>query len=320
MKTAPSITRNRGTTVHLDSVEEAIQIGADWFHKFVARLESQTGKVTVGKFKRDGEDEGKGKTMNAATFAAKWKRNLPRWEACVEAITKGDPKTKQEIAGMVELLRDLAIEIQPTLAQSHRGYQRAEDGVTAAPELVAAGEEQCCFKRKRAGDDIGARRGEGAYRIVINTDVAWWGRPTDNAALMGALVVLLQSCGPVEIWIQQGWLGSDPCDGVTLFKLDFNGAFDPTLLAFWLGHHDKDSCFSRYVNLGVGRQNTSTSTTAEMEADLYMRGDWMTLCGIKAETLEQMSHTERLDVMAKWAADTAMQILHPPGDELVIEA
>jgi hypothetical protein len=174
--------------------------------------------------------------------------------------------------------------------------------------LLAAGEERCCIQRKDEGEAVKGGEGGGAYRLIINTDVSWWGQPNDNAAMVGALAVILQQFRPVEIWIQQGWLGCHEWDGITLFKLDFTGAFDPTALAFWIGHGDKDSVFSYFINMELGRENTSTSTIAEIPADLMLRGDWMTVYGINQDAFLNMMHTEKMDLMARWIADTAMQI------------
>jgi hypothetical protein len=323
MKTFPSPTANGGQTIILDTVQDAIQHGATWLDNLIASYEERGDqKISVTKVKRDGP-AGASKTMNSSTFAAKWKEGRERFRECCTAIVSGDPALKAEITGTLEALRDAAVEIAPMLAVGYRGYQRSEDGFTAAPELVAAGEENPCFQRKPGSDEITKRSGDGAYRIVVNTDVAWWGKPADNAAVMGALVTLLQQFGPVEIWIQQGWLGSPgehaAGDGVTLFKLDFTGSFDATQLAFWLGHKYKDTIFSHIVNRGLGRQNTHTSTTSEIPCDLYLRGDWMTLHHVTASALAAMTHIERIDTMAQWIAKTAMQIIHPDNPETTIQ-
>lgn len=137
----------------------------------------------------------------------------------------------------------------------------------------------------------------------------WLGKPDDNAAAMGALVILLQSRGPVEIWIQQGWMGGAPEDGVTLFKLDFNGAFDPSALAFWLGHPDKDTNFAFIISRGLGRHNMKISTTAEIPCDLYMCGDWMQRAGIHGEKFASILVGAQHALMAKWIAETAVKLL-----------
>ncbi len=302
MKTHRSNTANGGQTVILDTAADAIKSALDYLEGRIAHWESQPPgtKVRVAHRNREGT-----KTIKkaASTFAKELQESLEDYNKCADAIIKGDSRTKSRIAEMVPILRDLAIEIEPSLAVSYHGYRRALDGIHAAPELIAAGEELCCFERRRSGEDIMQRSGDGAYRIIINTDVKWMGNPAENAAMMGALVVLLQGFGPVEIWIQQGWLGKKPRDGVTLFKLDFNGAFDPTALAFWLGHPQKDATFSFWVGVALGRESNGLSHVAEMECDLYLHGHMPT-------DISRGTNSEKFGHMAKWIADTAMQIVH----------
>jgi hypothetical protein len=310
MKSFKSQTINGGKTIILDHLDEAIQTGREKVAAIVARYAhiDPKAKINVGSFNRDKETRKEVK-MNMETYLKKWKATQQNYATCEEAITKGDPAAKERISRMVEDLHDLSLDLAPSLKANYAGFQRSEDGFSVNPELLAAGEEQCCIKRKEGGENIKQGTGDGAYRIIINTDVAWWGNPEDNAALMGALVVMLQQFKPVQVWIQQGWLGEHPGDGVTLFKLDYSGAFDPTALTFWCGHQFKDGVFSYLVNLGLGRENNKTSVPAEIEADLYLRGDWMSLMGIKESNFVNMLHTDKMDIMAKWIADTAVKIV-----------
>lgn len=309
MRQYPSRTPNRGTTIILDSLDQAIKIGRDKAEEFIKHFESLgKAKLKANYVKRDG-DEVKTKSINAEALTEQWKRSLDRFDQCVQAIVKGDASQKEAISRMVEDLHDLALDLQPSLKANYAGFNRSDDGISVSPELLAAGEELCCFKRKEGAEAVKQGSGEGAYRIIINTDVSWWGSASDNAAVMGALIILLQQFKPVELWIQQGWLGSDGADGVTLFKLDFTGSFDPTQLAFWIGHHDKDACFSYIISRGLGRIGSGTATIAEIEADLYLRGDWLKLAGIEEDTFLNLLHTEKVDRMAKWISDTAMRLV-----------
>ena len=112
----------------------------------------------------------------------------------------------------------------------------------------------------------------------------------------------------MELWIQQGWLGKENGDGVTLFKLDFSQGFQPTQLAFWCGHKLKDTSFSFEINMGLGRNSGGSTKSAEIPADLFLRGDWMKVYGVNKD-FHKLLHTEKVDIMAKWIAETAMQIL-----------
>lgn len=326
MKKYPSQTTNGGTTIILDNLQAAVRLGQTEVDELVSSWSKRDpkDKVKVRRIERDRDVASavahKGTTMNASTLLESYKRWQKNYTDCGVAITKGDPELDQAISEMAEELHDLALDLAPSLRANYAGFQRSDDGVTASPELLAAGEEMCCFRRKEGSDGVKQGAGEGAYRIIINTDVSWWGQPTDNAALIGALVVLLQQFKPVEVWIQQGWLrGGSGDDGVTLFKLDFTGAFDPTALAFWAGHPGKDQTFSYAINCALGRQGSGTSTVAEIPCDLYLRGDWLKLLGIEQHKLCSMLHTDKLDLFSKWIADTACKIVftEAPKQELI---
>jgi len=319
MKTYQSPTSNGGKTYILDDLTEAIDVGKaailTQLEKYQTQLDMDPDlKIKVTQFNRD---NGKTKTVvkNLATFVKDVKTKVVSYNECVEAITKGDQKQREAINQLSEQLRDMALDLQPTLSSTHQGWTHAEEGIDISPELLAQGDPSCCLRRRPGGDTAKDGEGDGAYRIIINTDVAWWGKPEDNAAVMGALVMLLQNARPVEIWIQQGWMGGNVGDGVTLFKLDFQGAFEPTQLAFWIGHPHKDSSFSYCISRGCGRVATSTSINAELPCDLYLRGDWMTLCGLTSEMLQNMTHYQKLDAMAKWISSTAVKLIYKENSD-----
>lgn len=263
--------------------------------------------------------ESRSQTITNGEMLAYYQRLKERLDTCEHAITAGDAELKEHIAELTDELRDLITEIQPQLSAGYSGFSRSEEGVDISPELLAAGDDRPCFRRKEGSDQIRSGAGEGAYRVIISTDVEWWGQPHDNAALIGALVVCLQQFKPVEVWIQQGWLGEMPNDGITLFKLDFTGAFEPTALAFWLGHADKDECFSYCVNRGMMRHGENSATTAELECDLFLRGDWMKAKGIDPYQFRHMLHTDKVDIMARWVAETAMRVVFGDETEASIE-
>lgn len=320
MKTFASPTINGGQTFIMESVAEVIPFGRKFCEQQIAKAEQyvkEGGKIRCVGIKRDGY-KGGSRTLSAKGYLDKWKKAVKEYEDCVTAIEKGAPEFKEKIADTIDHLRELVVDLEPQLAASHSGFVRDEDGVTAAPELVACGDDKPCFKRKPSGENVRSGAGEGAYRIIINTDVHWQGRPEDNAAVMGALVVLLQQFRPVEIWIQQGWLGDADTDGVTLFKLDFTAGFDPTQLAFWCGHPMKDCRFSFYVNRGAGRTNHTTSKHAELDADLFLRGDLLTTMGISEYTLANATPFEKLDLFSRWLDKTAMQIAYTNTDSFAM--
>jgi hypothetical protein len=310
MKNYVSNTTNGGNTIILDSLEEAIEIGKNYL---ASRLKECDGHGPGEKFLtrtiiRDKEPE------RHETNYGDWKKGIEQrqtdFAACVEAIVKGDPAMNQVIMDKSENLVDLVTAIEPSLVGSYVGFERSEDGVAVDPGLIAAGEDRPFFKRRQSRD-TGRKQGrEGrGYRIILSTDTTWFGDPRDNAAMVGAMVYLLQQFGPVEVWIQQGWLGPEKGNGVTLFTLDFSKGFDATQLAFWIGHRLKDSSFSFEINLSLGRNSAGTAKYAELPADVYLRGDWMRVYGMD-ERFDRLLHTERLDLMTKWIAETAMKVVN----------
>lgn len=345
MKKYDSPTVNGGRTIILDHVAEGVETGMEWIKSTVDRLAKEspsktikvgylnrncccthcgqpradhdvikTGDVTKyyckGESKRKEFKESKGheSSISFGELHRQYKQMQDEYKACIENIEKGDPEFKERISDMAEQLRDLVIEMAPSLSASYAGFNRSDDGFTVSPELLAAGEEQCCIRRKQGGDSVKQGAGEGAYRIVISTDVEWDGKPEDNASMLGALVLLLQQFKPVEVWVQQGWTGNSYGDGITMFKLDFTGAFDVTQLAFWCGNKNKDRVFSFLINKGLGRSESHSATTSEIPCDLFLRGDWMEKMGIDEYEFNRMLWTDKCDKMAKWIADTAVRI------------
>lgn len=349
MKTIPSETVNGGRTIILDHLNEGIERGRQYIDRQVESLGSRKAdeQITVGYINRNcrcsqckqpradhvavkssgetlyyckddqggrtrkqfkEEDAGK-TTISYGSLHREYAQMQTEFGKCVEDISKGNPELKEKISELTDDLRDLVLDIAPSLSASYAGFQRSDDGFSVNPDLLAAGEELCCIQRKKGGDSVKQGAGEGAYRIVITTDVEWCGRPDDNAAMIGALVVLLQQFKPVEVWIQQGWLGEHWGDGVTLFKLDFTGAFDVTQLAFWLGNPNKDRVFSYLINKGLGRSTVHSATTSEIPCDLWLRGDWLKENGIDEWEFARMLHTDKVDLMAKWIANTAVRVV-----------
>ncbi len=327
MKRYRSETKNGGLTIVIDSLAEVVETGLDWQKKEVDRWEmlaktNPKGKVQTINVVRDFDDEGKAsKKHGSSTYKAVaegQRHRLENFESAVKAITDGDKAFKERVSERAEELKDLALDLEPSLRSNFSGFRRSEDGFSANPDLLAAGEEKPCIQRK---DGAGAAKngtGDGAYRIVICTDVTWQGDPLDNAALVGALVLVLQQYKPVEVWVQQAWLGNGPGDGVTLFKLDFTGAFDPTELAFWITHPFKDWPFSMAVNHGLGRHDHGTSVCCEIPADIFLRGDMMKLFGIDEDQFYNMLYTDKVDMLAKWIGATAMQMTGIVGEDLQV--
>jgi hypothetical protein len=234
-----------------------------------------------------------------------------QWHGAKSRIMHGDPGQRDEITKLAARLCDMVLDAEPSLSCGASGIERCEDGFAILPELALAGDERCEIRRRKSQEIVKPGAGDGAYRIIINTDVPWWADPTMNAAVMGALVMVCQNFGPVEIWIQQGWIGNDPNDGVTLFRLDYSGQFEPAHVAFWVGDKCKDRPFSEFINKGLGRTGTSTSTTPQIPRDLYMHGCWLN--DAESENLHEVSNDdEKIAIAAKWVAQKAKEIVFHP--------
>lgn len=296
MKSYKSKTKNKGTTIILENVDEAIKFGRKWYAEY-----SDTDKISEQFW------------YNA------YQKDSEGFEACATAISKGDTDFKNKCNDIIDDIIDLIDAIKPVFSLNRQGIKFEEEGgFTVAPELAAMGDPKCMVSDKKHNEELEVRKGiggEGAYRIIINTDVSWWGKPEDNCALVGALILLLQRFATVEVWIQQGWLGSSITDGVTLFKLDFSMASDITTLAFWITNPGKDVPFSMAVNKGLGRESTATSCAAELEADLMVRGDWQRVYKLSYHQLQNMLYTEKIDLMCRWISETAFKIVFNSPDD-----
>jgi hypothetical protein len=308
MKTYESLTANGGKTIILESLAEAIAIGRESLAENIRendhREYGSTFKVVI--LQRDEVRIEEPTTCEA--YAARLQRRLADFEECAETISSGNPTLNQTISETAESLADLVGEIEPSLRGSYDGFERSDEGIFVSADLLAAGDDRPFFRRRISPDADGSSGRAEGYRIILSTDTSWFGTPEDNAAVVSALILCLQRFGPVELWIQQGWLGEGRGDGVTLFKLDFKSSFDPSQIIFWCGDPLKDDCFSFEVNMALGRNSGKTAKHPEIPADLFLRGDWMRTFGVN-ENFPVLLHTEKLDVMAKWIAATAFRIV-----------
>lgn len=301
---------NGGLTVELEGVSDAIQIGRTFIEQTIAHWQAQDPdtKLKVNYKQRDESAEGKSKTMSVSKFVTKLEGTLRDYDECAQSISAGLSSQKAAISELAQRIMHLAHMIEPGLSVKPMGFERGEEGFDLSPEAFLSGDDRPAIRRRVSFEPRGKEGGE-AYRVIINTDVSWFGEPDDNAGLIGGLVLCLQQFGPVEIWIQQGWLGNDSKDGTTLFKLDFNGAFDATQLAFWVGHHNKDAVFSYCISRGLQRAGFGSSSEPEIDAQLYLRGDWLKLHGILESEFIKKPKEEQYRLMAQWVAATSLRML-----------
>jgi hypothetical protein len=311
-----SKTKNGGRTTIIPSAAAAIAMGRGYVQTVLDNLQriKDAGweKVQLELTYRHSGKVRK-KTLSVSAYECREKGAIDKYSEAASEITVGDPAIKHSISELAAKLMQMALDLNPSIKSSYCGFERWEDGDEVLMDLLREGDDRPFLRRKLGQTEPRSGKGDGAYRIILNTDVAWWGTPTMNASVMGALVLVLQQYSPVEIWIQQGWLGDNPDDGVSLFKLDFNGNFDPTQLAFWCGSKLKDVPFSQFVNRSIGRECSKTSIHPELPCDLYLRGDWMTLHGIDSKSFPLLPPAEQLKLATQWIADTCANVLY--GEE-----
>lgn len=227
-------------------------------------------------------------------------RFIARINAALDAIENGNPAVEAAANALCEKLVHLAHHIEPSLSLE-KTFTPAEDGEVFDAGKIAAG-EAIAFFDKTEGLTPKQAHGGGAYRILINTDVYWAGDPTAQCAALMALVVLLQRNCPVEIWIQQGWMGNDASDGVTIFKIFEGSQVTARQLYFWIGSPYKDNPYSFVVNRCLKRTSHATSGPPEIPCDLYIYGPHMPK--IAAQEGEEPD-----DAIVKWIAGTAKPLL-----------
>ncbi len=212
----------------------------------------------------------------------------------IEQIEKGNPAINEEVNKLAYELAERAKEIEPSLTLDQQ-YSPNEEGEIFDAGKIAASDPMAFFNRSNT-DRPKVGKGNGAFRILINTDVSWYGDPTANCAALMAIVMCLQRQCPVEIWTQQGWMGSGSENGITLFRTFSGGQVLPQHIYFWIGSPHKDSPYSYAINRWLGRKAHGTSGPPEIPCDLYIYGSHMP------------SPTDA-EKWSKWVAATARQML-----------
>lgn len=228
------------------------------------------------------------------------KAYMTNMESCMTEIENGDPKKNGQIADLAEKLRDLALDVDPSLSNEET-FIASEDGPLFDVAAIAEDREKPMFsKTQNLTPKSGA--GDGAFRIVINTDCCFFQDPTWQCASVAALAMIIQQRAPLEVWIQQGWLGNKEGDGITLFPIHKGGAISPQNLYFWVGSPRKDSPFSWFMNKALGRVSGGVSGDVEIPCDLYLYNVFMPT--IPLGNLEEASK-----VCATWIAATSRKML-----------
>lgn len=215
-------------------------------------------------------------------------------EEALHQIEHGKPAIEDKANQLCEQFLDRAKEIEPSLTLE-TPWSPDEGGDMWDAGKIAE-EAPLAFFNRKAEEKPKTGRGDGAFRILINTDVHSAADPTRECAALMALVLVLQRSAPVEIWIQQGWLGAEATDGVTLFRIFSGSQLQPKNIWFWVGSEHKDSPYSWCVNRMLGRRQSAVSRTPELPCDLYVYG---AIC----------PSTNDKEGWSQWVANTAKPLL-----------
>ena len=243
-----------------------------------------------------------------------------RMDTCWKQITEGPSGDFiSSVERVSHHLIETAVDIEPSMRPVHE-LKRTEEGPMWDAGLIASEDERPCFDRIQPTNVF--RKGDGtAFRLIINTDTCHGHSDSENCLVTISLVRCLLYFGEVELWIQQGWVGSHPGSGVTLFPIHKGQEITPALTWFWLASSYRDSVFSRVVNLGLGRKNSYVSQAPQMEHDIYMAnaiggGSLPSVnLGSIDKTLKagkELSKEDRdsMDKLAKWLADTIKKTVY----------
>ena len=316
--TYPS-TVNGGTTIVLPSSKVACQVGQAKYDKYHEEAETadlkQKVQVTTSRISTTNRKaiSTRSKTVTLKHYYKMLFEQEDRYKNCCQAVMQGNPfddSIKEEVKQFADHLVEVAMMIEPGLSNNEGGWGQSEQGPIADPALIGSGAANPCFQRRHDGEESRDGEGDGAYRIIICTDQPWFGNKIDNAGVVLALIAILQQFRPVELWIQQGWLGHGDANGVTLFKLECEGGVDPTQLIFWTSNPEKDSRFSRDINDEMGRDAEAISHKAEMPCDLFLMGAWMKLYGIEQGQLGEDTKEQRLKKFGQYIVDTTKSIAY----------
>lgn len=143
-----------------------------------------------------------------------------------------------------EVLVALAIEHDPRLARRAQ-WRRADEGEHVCAELLAEGDDQPFYKRKRNIVNDATTAGE-PIRIVISTDDKQV--PAGTAAAFVATARLVQQFMPLEIWWQGAWLNDQHTMGFVSLVPLVQGDMDFSRLEFCIADPWRDTFSFRVMS------------------------------------------------------------------------
>lgn len=240
-----------------------------------------------------------------------------------DAITQGDPRKIHQVNQLTDKLVGLIYEINPSLKLDvHR--QRAENGDIWDAGLIGSEDPMPCWDMKVTQKIKRGAGGDGAYRIIINTDTSFGRSDSENCLVLCAMVSVLQQYSDVEIWVQQGWVANhqdghkegvntdygSPMNGITLFPAFRGSGLHPAQIMFWAGHPMRDSIFSHLINEKIGRESSGCSEAAELDCDLYTRnGCFSEMPPFNFNLHNPEQEFKQLKALAKWTAGQLSSVL-----------
>lgn len=237
-----------------------------------------------------------------------------------DAIRNGDPRKIKFVSDLSDKLTNLVYEINPSLRLDVQ-RERLENGPIWDAGLIGSGDPRPCWEDRPHQQIKRGGGGDGAYRVIINTDTSFGRSDAENCLVLCAMINVLQQYADVEIWVQQGWVddhedGHDPkrnwgdaMDGVTLFPAFRGSGLHPAQLMFWCGHPMRDSVFSNLINKKIGRHSSGTSMNPELDCDLYTRNGTFDSMPHLSLLAKGDSQDKQIKELAEWTAKQLGNVL-----------
>lgn len=257
---------NGGETVILQSHHEAVELTTGYLDQQIKNLR-RAPKGTRFNVQRISRGVMTMKPMAASTFLKKTVKSRTGFLEAANSINTVPTPARDRINDLTQKLVDRLVESCPMLQVKPMSWARCEDGPIAAPELIDCEDDRPCFTRSNRSYSLETGAADGAFRVIVSTDEI--DASLDRAAIVAAMILALQTVRPVELWIQQGWFGGGG-SGVTLFKVDFEGAFDPSHLYFWLANSNVDHEFSVNLSFALGRCSHQAAHLPELKCDFFL--------------------------------------------------
>jgi len=254
------------------------------------------------------------------------KREKIKW-IIEDAIREGDVRKNKEVNDLAKEIEKIVYEINPSLKLDTE-RNRVENGDIWDAGLIASDDPLPCWDYRQNQIVKRGSSGDGAYRIVINTDTSFGRSDDENASVLCAMIYVLQQYAEVEVWVQQGWLpyhddeldfsatkdSNNGMNGITLFPAFRGSGMNPAQMLFWAGHPMRDSIFSNVINKAVGRTSSGCSSHAELACDLYTRNACFESMPPFDKNASPSKKEEQIQKLGEWTAKQLSKILIEESD------